>query len=310
MDASQAGWPEAGLRRQCLISQRLTSSRVPPCLRRGAYREAENYLREVIRIWPAHAGALNNLGTSIWQQGRIPEAEELLSPGPGGGARRLRRPEQPGQCPVGAGPARRGGRTLQAGARAPVRLGRDADEPGSRRCRTSASSTRPSTGWNRRSDSIPTSPEALDNIGMTLARQGKWDEAMVWYERALAVRPDFPEAHRNRSYHLADSRGLRAGMAGARVAAGLPQSPDPARTAPAMDGRGHSGANDPAARRAGSLGDVLQFIRFAPAVKRRGARVIVACPEPLMRLVCAVPGGGRRPGLVRRRSPIATSTPP
>ena len=25
-------------------------------------------------------------------------------------------------------------------------------------------------------------------------------EAMVWYERALAVRPDFPEAHRNRSY--------------------------------------------------------------------------------------------------------------
>jgi hypothetical protein len=33
------------------------------------------------------------------------------------------------------------------------------------------------------------------------------------------------------------------------------------------------------------LGDTLQFVRFAPHVKRRGGRVVVACPESLVRLV-------------------------
>jgi hypothetical protein len=38
------------------------------------------------------------------------------------------------------------------------------------------------------------------------------------------------------------------------------------------------------------LGDILQFIRFACPIKRRGARVIVACPEQLVHLVERCPG--------------------
>ena len=38
------------------------------------------------------------------------------------------------------------------------------------------------------------------------------------------------------------------------------------------------------------LGDTLQFIRFATLVKGRGARVLVACPDPLIRLVTRCAG--------------------
>jgi hypothetical protein len=124
---------------------------------------------------------------------------------------------------------------------------------------------------------------------MTLARQGKWDEAMTWYERALAVCPDFPEAHRNRSYvwlaHGDYERGWpehewRLRCRNHRVLpVWFPQwrGEDLAgRTILLHAEQGH--------------GDVLQFVRFACPVKRRGAKVIVACPEPLLRLVARCPG--------------------
>ncbi len=38
------------------------------------------------------------------------------------------------------------------------------------------------------------------------------------------------------------------------------------------------------------FGDTLQFIRYAPLVKRRGGRVFVLCPAPLLRLVARCPG--------------------
>ena len=38
------------------------------------------------------------------------------------------------------------------------------------------------------------------------------------------------------------------------------------------------------------LGDVVHFIRYAAAVKGRGARVIAACPDSLVRLVARCPG--------------------
>ena len=39
------------------------------------YAEAEGYLRQVLCVWPDHAGALNNLGTAVWRQKRLHEAE-------------------------------------------------------------------------------------------------------------------------------------------------------------------------------------------------------------------------------------------
>ena len=39
---------------------------------------------------------------------------------------------------------------------------------------------------------------------MTMARLGRWEEALTWYDRALAIRPDF-----------AILSGLRVGVVGA-----------------------------------------------------------------------------------------------
>ena len=38
------------------------------------------------------------------------------------------------------------------------------------------------------------------------------------------------------------------------------------------------------------LGDTLQFIRFAPLLKQRGASVMALCQTPLLRLVARCPG--------------------
>ena len=73
------------------------------------------------------------------------------------------------------------------------------------------------------------------------------------------------------------------------MAAGVPQSPGAARAAPAMDGEDIRGRTILLHGEQG-LGDVLQFIRFACPVKRRGARVIAACPDSLVRLVARCPG--------------------
>ena len=38
------------------------------------------------------------------------------------------------------------------------------------------------------------------------------------------------------------------------------------------------------------LGDTLQFVRYAPLVKRRGGTVLLVCPRPLVRLLSSCPG--------------------
>jgi len=38
------------------------------------------------------------------------------------------------------------------------------------------------------------------------------------------------------------------------------------------------------------LGDTIQFVRYAPMVKSLGANVIVACREPILKLLASCPG--------------------
>jgi Flp pilus assembly protein TadD len=257
-------------------------------LRRGCFGEAETYLREVVRIWPRHAGALNNLGTSVWQQGRNLEAEAYYrralaeAPDDFGVLNNLGNALWEDSRPGEAVDYYKRALQLQVdSAETQMNLGVALSDLGA---------FDEAIEWLESSLRLhPHSPEALDNVGMTLARQGKWDEAMVWYERALAIRPDFPEARRNRSFiwltHGDFERGWpehewRLGCRNHRV---LPV-PRPRWNGEEIEGRTiflHAEQG---------LGDVLQFIRFACPVKRRGARVIVACPETLMRLVARCPG--------------------
>jgi Flp pilus assembly protein TadD len=257
-------------------------------LRQGCFTEAETYLREAVGLWPRHAGALNNLGTSVWQQGRVQEAEEYY-------LRALT------EAPNDFGVLNNLGNALweQSRPAEAVDFYRRA-----LRLQPDASETQMNLGvalsglgefeeaivWLESSLRLrPDFPETLDNIGMTLARQGRWDEALGCYERALAIRPDFPEAHRNRSYlwlaHGDYERGwpehewrLRC-----RNHRGVPVA------RPAWKGEDIAGRTILLHAEQG-LGDAVQFIRYAAAVKSRGVHVIAACPDSLMRLVACCPG--------------------
>lgn len=257
-------------------------------LKRCSFGEAETYLREVVRIWPRHAGALNNLGTAVWQLGRVEEAEAFYR-------------QALEVAPDDFGVLNNLGNALweQGRAREAVEHYRSALE-----LRSDSAETRMNLGvalsdlgefdeaiaWLESSLQLhPRSPEALDNVGMTLARQGKWQEALVWYERALAVEPNFPEARRNRAFvWLAHGDYERAWpehewRLWCRKHRILPV-PRPQWTGEDIRGRTillHAEQG---------LGDVLQFIRFACPVKRRGARVIAACPDSTLRLIATCPG--------------------
>jgi Flp pilus assembly protein TadD len=52
-------------------------------------------------------------------------------------------------------------------------------------------------------DLRPDYPEAHNNLGLVLASRGRWDEAIRHYRRALELDPAYPEAHNNLGFAIA-----------------------------------------------------------------------------------------------------------
>ena len=50
--------------------------RAATLLAQGLYAESEGFFQKVLGLLPDHSSALNNLGTAIWRQGRVHEAED------------------------------------------------------------------------------------------------------------------------------------------------------------------------------------------------------------------------------------------
>jgi tetratricopeptide (TPR) repeat protein len=134
----------------------------------------------------------------------------------------------------------------------------------------------------------PDYADALNNLGFALKRQGQLDEAATCYQRALELRPDFAECRLN----LGVLRLLRGDFAAgwpdyeARWPAGKVAARDFRQ--PLWDGRPLDGKTILIHAEQG-FGDTIQFIRYAPLVQQRGARVIFECQKPLVRLLAAWP---------------------
>ena len=144
--------------------------------------------------------------------------------------------------------------------------------------------------WIRKS--LRLEPDFADchvNLGMTLARQGNLDEALRCYEQALRLRPDFPEARRNRAYIWLARGDFERGWPEYEWRLKCPKFRTLTVNRPRWNGEDLEGRTILLHAEQG-LGDTLQFIRFAPLVKQRGGRVLVACPRTAVRLVARCRG--------------------
>jgi thioredoxin-like negative regulator of GroEL len=130
------------------------------------------------------------------------------------------------------------------------------------------------------------------NLGMLLKVQGRFDEALEAYDEALAQAPDDARIRVNRVVALLQAGRFaeawpdhewRFTLAGA---AGLPRERRlPAlATRPALEGRTVLLTHE------AGFGDTLQFCRYVPLLAALGARVVLAVPAELQRLLRGLAG--------------------
>ena len=145
----------------------------------------------------------------------------------------------------------------------------------------------------------PNFADAYSNLGNALNDLGRVEEAIVAYRQAVRLKPDFAEAHLSLATVLLLTGNLPAGWPEYewRFACRQPELPEFHK--PRWDGSPLNGRTIVLYGEQG-LGDKLQFMRYAPLVKARGGRVVVACNQVLLPILsrCAgidefvpIPGG-------------------
>jgi hypothetical protein len=131
--------------------------------------------------------------------------------------------------------------------------------------------------------------DALNNLGNALRAQGKLVESVASYERALQVKPDNPQVRMSRALCWLQMGDFERGWAEYEWRLKCREFSIPAFRQPLWDGSPLEGRLILLYADHG-LGDSIQFIRYAPMVKARGGCVIVACQQPLARLLATCPG--------------------
>jgi Flp pilus assembly protein TadD len=147
----------------------------------GRPQAAIEHYREALRIWPENPLAHNNLGTALAQVGQIEEARAEYEV-----ALRLR-PEYP-----------------------------EARSNLARLLATQAARAEPSASARAFAEAVrldPGSAEAHNGLGMALARQQRWAEAIRELGEALRIRPDYAEARNNLGTALAASGDTQGAVA-------------------------------------------------------------------------------------------------
>jgi tetratricopeptide (TPR) repeat protein len=202
----------------------------------GNVEAAERAYREILASQPGHAIATHYLGLATWQRGDAPEGERLM------------------RASIAANPSipdfhNNLGLLLRDTKRTQDAL----------------------ASYRRALEVDPSWFEAHNNIGLALEDAGRFEEALDAYGAAVAKQPSYAAARQNRARLLLAMGRYREGWEEYRwrlVAQGLTRTPpDPAapRLPASLAGRrvvlvGEQG-----------IGDVLFFLRFAPALVARGA---------------------------------------
>jgi Flp pilus assembly protein TadD len=254
----------------------------------GRFAESEVCSRKALRIRPDDVDVLNELGVAVWRQGRPAEAEAIYLEACRTKPNDFRILTNLGLAIYEQGRIDEAGELYRQALQiqpdtfdALMNLGVVLSDQGK---------FAEAMAWLDAAHRLrPDSADALQNLGMNLARQGKWDEAIARYEQALVERPDFPEVHRNLAYAL---------LCVGDFARGWPEHEWRLRCHPNSacrinrtfwNGDDFRGQTILLHAEQG-FGDTLQFIRFAPLVKRRGGDVLVRCQSALLQLVARCAG--------------------
>ena len=302
----------------------------------GKLDEAVACYRRALKLKPDFAKAHNNLGNALQATGQARRSGGLLPPCPGAQTRLCRGPQQPGCRLQGAGQPRRRDRLLPPGAGAENRLSRSLQQPGrglggTEETRRSGRLLPPGPGtqaglcpsapepgqclqgsgsWTTRSPAAagrwqpkPNIPEAYNNLGNAFYDQGKLKEAIACYGRALELKPDLADAHKNRAHTWLLTGDWQRGWP--EYVWRLKTKDFALRrcSQPLWGGEPLAAKSILLCAEQG-LGDTIQFVRFASVVKQQGATVIVECQQPLLALLQGCPGID---GLVAPGDPLAAS---
>ena len=132
---------------------------------------------------------------------------------------------------------------------------------------------------------------AYVNLGYVLQYQRRnLGEALQNYDRALAINPQIPEAHFNKSLVLLSQGRYLEGWHEYEWRWRSPEAPPkPIFAQPEWDGSLLAGRSILIFAEQG-YGDVIQFVRYVPLVAARGGRVIVSCEPALKRVLESVAG--------------------
>jgi tetratricopeptide (TPR) repeat protein len=131
--------------------------------------------------------------------------------------------------------------------------------------------------------------DAINNLGHALVDLGEFQEAFYCHSRALELQPDNATAHLELGLTLLLFGDFQRGFAEYEWRWRTPQLQPRQFKQPVWDGSDLQGKTILLHVEQG-FGDSIQFIRYAPIIRSRGAKVMVACYPELMRLFASVAG--------------------
>jgi len=141
---------------------------------------------------------------------------------------------------------------------------------------------------------------AYHNLGAAMLEQGNTEEALDSFRQAVEHQPDYAAAHMSLGMVYLSLGKFEQGWAEYEWRWQTKEFPARSGPQPRWHGSPLEGKTILLYAEQG-LGDTLQFIRYAPLVKKRGATVVVECQPALLRVLSRCPGIDR---LVAAGSPL------
>lgn len=221
----------------------------------GDFEEAATQWRQVLQLKPDHGSALFNLGTVLEQLGDTKQAEDCY----------------------------RKARQLPATALLCTDLGLRSLERG--RIAQAIDDLTKATVLD------PNMTVAWMNLGIALMRGGQMAEALAAFDTSLKIEPGRPEAHWNRAAALLALGNFAAGWQEYEWRLRCQQFAGKVRNVnrPIWQGEELRGKTILLHDEQG-YGDTLQFVRYAPLIADRGAKVILLSKPGVAALLASVPG--------------------